>query len=258
MYFQPKEPFFEVSQCQKTLLLMSLFGLGGLVLISRTPSPLYGLSCIFSYHQIRVDETLLRVAANYWVPSQHVFCFNGIELCPTIEEFGAIIGEPEINDLIFPTMGGDLPSLLRVVLGVLATTANRWCVFGKLNLRLVFEYFSSSALLEGERSRLYFLRAFCLCALARYFLVQNLYYVDLRMCMVAYELKRGNPVGLILVKALNGLDAFHRKEVSFIVIFFLLFFFLHPPLSPSLFSDMATREVSVASTSHRTSQHLPR
>ena len=35
------------------------------------------------------------------------------------------------------------------------------------------------------------------------------------MCMVAYELKRGNLVGLILAETLNGLDAFHRKEASF-------------------------------------------
>jgi len=72
----------------------------------------YGLSCVFPYHQIRVDEPLLCAIANYWVPSRHVFRFNGIELCPTIEEFGAIMGEPEIDDLIFPTMGGDLPSSL--------------------------------------------------------------------------------------------------------------------------------------------------
>ena len=35
------------------------------------------------------------------------------------------------------------------------------------------------------------------------------------MCMVAYELERGNPVGLILAETLNGLDAFQRKEASF-------------------------------------------
>ena len=35
------------------------------------------------------------------------------------------------------------------------------------------------------------------------------------MCMVVYELKRGNPMGLILAKTLNGMDAFHRKEASF-------------------------------------------
>ena len=108
-------------------------------------------------------------------------------------------------------MGEGLPSLLQVVLCVPVAMANRWCVFGKLNLRLVFEYFSSLALPEGERPCLYFLRAFCLCALARYFLVQNLYCVDIWMCMIAYELKRGNLVGLILTETLNGLDAFHRK-----------------------------------------------
>ena len=54
----------------------------------------YGLSCIFPYHQIRVGEPFLCVATNYWVPSQHVFRFNRIELCPTIEEFTAIISRP--------------------------------------------------------------------------------------------------------------------------------------------------------------------
>ena len=125
------------------------------------------------------------------------------------------MGELEIDDLIFPTMGGDLPSLLQVVLGVTSTMTNRWRVFGKLNLRLVFEYFSDSTFLAGEKARSYFLRAFCLCALVRYFLVQKSYCVDLRMCMVAYELKRGIPVGLVLAKTLNCLDAFLRKEASF-------------------------------------------
>ena len=179
--------------------------------------PPYGLSYVFPYHQIRVDESFLHVDVNYWVPSQHIFYFNGIELCPTIKEFGAIMGELEIDDLIFPTMGDNFPSLLQVVLGVPLAMANRWCVFGKLNLRLVFKYFSDSALPMGERPRSYFLRVFCLCALTRYFLVQRSYCVDLWKCMVAYKLKRGDLVGLILAETLNGLDAFHRKEASFFV-----------------------------------------
>ena len=73
-------------------------------------------------------------------------------MCPIINEFAIIMGESKIDDLIFPTMGGEFPSLLRVVLGVPDATANKWCVFGKLNLRLVFDYFSNSALPEGERT----------------------------------------------------------------------------------------------------------
>ena len=72
-----------------------------------------------------VDEPFLHAVANYWVPTWHVFRFNGVDLCPPIEEFDAIMGEPEINDLIFPTMGRDLPSLLQVVLGIPSTTVNR-------------------------------------------------------------------------------------------------------------------------------------
>ena len=37
---------------------------------------------------------------------------------PTIEEFGAIMGELEIDNLVFLTIGGDFLSLLQVVLGV--------------------------------------------------------------------------------------------------------------------------------------------
>ena len=39
--------------------------------------------------------------------------------------------------------------------------------------------------------------------------------MDLRMCMVVYELKRGDLVGSILEETLNGLVAFHRREASF-------------------------------------------
>ena len=125
------------------------------------------------------------------------------------------MGESKINDLIFPTIGGNLPSLLWVVLGVPKTTANKWYIFGKLNLTLVFDYLFGLGLPNSERPWSYYFCAFCLCALARYFLVQQSHYVDLRMCMVAYELKRGNLVGLILMETLNRLDAFQRKETSF-------------------------------------------
>ena len=104
----------------------------------------YGLSCVFQYHQIRMDKPLFRAAANYWVPTWHVFHFNGVELCPTIKEFCAIMGELEIDNLVFPTMGRDLPFLLQVVLGVPLATTNRCCIFGKLNLSLVLHNFLTS------------------------------------------------------------------------------------------------------------------
>ena len=35
------------------------------------------------------------------------------------------------------------------------------------------------------------------------------------MCMIAYMLKRGNLMGLILVETFNVMDVFNRKEVNF-------------------------------------------
>ena len=74
-----------------------------------------GLSCIFPYHQIMVDEPLLCATANYWIPTRHVFQFNDVEICPTLKEFSAIMGEPSMNNLVFPTMGGDLPTLIQAL-----------------------------------------------------------------------------------------------------------------------------------------------
>ena len=65
-----------------------------------------------------MDEPLLHVAANYWILSRHVFQSNDVEICPTLEEFSAIIGEPLVNDLVFPTTGSDLPTLIQALLGV--------------------------------------------------------------------------------------------------------------------------------------------
>ena len=45
----------------------------------------FGLSCIFPYHQIKVDEPLLRVAAKFWIPTWHVFHFNGVEICTLLK-----------------------------------------------------------------------------------------------------------------------------------------------------------------------------
>ena len=65
-----------------------------------------------------MDEPLLHVAANFWIPTRHVFQFNGVEICPTIEEFNAIMGELEVNTFILPTIGGDLIALVQSLLGV--------------------------------------------------------------------------------------------------------------------------------------------
>ena len=89
--------------------------------------------------------------------------------------------------------------------------------FGKLNILLIFAYFSWLAIPMTDILHSRFLDAFCLCILARYFLVHETYCVDHKICFVVANLRNRNLVGTILAETLNGLDAFHRKEANFFV-----------------------------------------
>ena len=125
------------------------------------------------------------------------------------------MGEPEVNTLVFPTMGGDLPTLIQALLGVSLDTSKHWCVFGKLNIHLIFAYFSRQTVPMTDRPRSYYLNAFCLCVLARYFLVHGTNCIEHKMCMVVSNLWSGNLAGMILEETLNGLEAFHKREANF-------------------------------------------
>ena len=151
-----------------------------------------------------MDESLLRATTNYWIPTQHVFHFNDVQICPTFEEFSAIMGEPLVNNLVFRTISGDLPTLIQVLLGVPLKRAKQWCVFGKVNVCLIFAYFSLLVVPTTEILRFRFLNAFHLCMLARYFLVHETYCVNHRMCLVVTNLRNRNLVGMILAETLNG------------------------------------------------------
>lgn len=64
------------------------------------------------------------------------------------------------------------------------------------------------------RSCSYYLNAFYLCLLARYFLVHEIVRIDQRMCLVVSDLWVGSLVGMILAETLNGLDTGHRMEAN--------------------------------------------
>ena len=170
------------------------------------------LSCIIPYHQIKVDEPFICPAANFQIPTRHVFHFNGVEICPTIEEFSAIIGKLDVSTLILPTIGEDFVNLTYDLLGISLATTQQWCMLNKLNIRMVFTYFSQLAIPMAGRAHSHYLNAFLLCLLARYFLVHEAYQVDQKMCLVLNNLNNGSAVGMILTETRNGLDVVHREK----------------------------------------------
>uniref|UniRef100_A0A2N9EFU2 Aminotransferase-like plant mobile domain-containing protein n=1 Tax=Fagus sylvatica TaxID=28930 RepID=A0A2N9EFU2_FAGSY len=57
-----------------------------------------GLHSAHHYHNVRLDLSMLRVAAEFWDPTRHVFHFNQCELCPMIEEFAALMNHTNLRN----------------------------------------------------------------------------------------------------------------------------------------------------------------
>ena len=128
-----------------------------------------------------MNKPFLCAATNFWIPTRHVFQLNGVELCPTLEEFGAIMGEHNFNAIILPTLEEDLFDLTHQILGVPLAMAKRWCNFDKLDIQMVFKYFSQKDIpLVGVKLSRH-LNAFYLYILPRYFLVHKEPHVDPRI-----------------------------------------------------------------------------
>ena len=99
-------------------------------------------SCISIFHQIKVNEHLMCVSIEFWIPTQHFFQFNGVELCPSLDKFDAIMGEHDFGAIILPTLKEDLSKLAHQLLRVPLAMAKRFCKSNKLNAFMVFKYFS--------------------------------------------------------------------------------------------------------------------
>ena len=164
-----------------------------------------------------MDKPLLHATTEFWIPTRHVFQFNGVELYSTLEEFGAIMGEHDFGAVILPTFEEDLFDFAHQLLGVPLTMAKRWCKSNKLNVFMVFKYFSKKDVPLAGVKHSHHLNAFCLCILARFFLVQETPRVDPRIRHVVKHIGSGSPLAIILAKILNGLDAVHREEATFFV-----------------------------------------
>ena len=162
-----------------------------------------------------MNEPLPRAATEFLVFTHHVFQFKGVELFPTIEEFGAITGEHNFGAIILSTLKEDLSNLVHKLLGVHLAMPKRWCKSNKLNVSMVFKYFSKKNVpLIGLKCS-HHLNAFCLCILARLFLVHETPHVDPGILHVDKHLGSRSPIAIILVENLNGLDVIHGKETTF-------------------------------------------
>ena len=140
-----------------------------------------------------------------------------MELCSTLEEFGAIMCEHNLGAIFLPTLEEDLSNLANQLLRVHLAMTKRWCNSDKLNVFMFFKHFFKKDVPLAGAKHSHHLNAFCLCILARFFLVHETPHVDPRILHVVKNLGSRSPIAIILVETLNGLDTVHKEEATFFV-----------------------------------------
>lgn len=168
------------------------------------------LSSLIHYCQARINEGFLSTVIKYWDPFRHVFRFNNIEICPTMEEFSAILNYPISHDPLFPSQAMLLSSNLALALSISVEQARSWCIGSTINLEPLVQHFSTALPLLDNCA----FKALCLCLLAGYLLISDLHSVDLALLHVVQHISSHNPCMIILAETLNGLDDAVRTGTS--------------------------------------------
>ena len=157
------------------------------------------LSCIVNYGQVNLNLPLLHVTSNFWDHTLHVFRFNRCELCPMMEEFGAIMGFSNFDHILLPPKHVDHVLLLDEVLSIPYKLGVSWCENDGFDLHALVNHF-----LEVVDEC--YPEALAVAVLASFFLIGKFSEVDVVVLDTVNCMDRENPVPMILGETLNGLD----------------------------------------------------
>ncbi|GMP99554.1 hypothetical protein CsSME_00046987 [Camellia sinensis var. sinensis] len=136
------------------------------------------------------------------------------EICPTIEEFQALMESRRDEEIIPQPHFGHIQALGRMC-GLTLYEARSLVHNGELDIPSLIHRFSD----VGDRGDLLW-RGFqqhtlCLFMLAHFLLSPSFGRSSIRLVEVVQGLKEGKScIGLVLANTLMGLDAFHRREIT--------------------------------------------
>jgi hypothetical protein len=157
------------------------------------------LSCIVHYGQVKLNLPLLRVASDFWDHTCHVFRFNRCEFCPMMEEFGAIMGISNFDQILLPPKHADLVLLLDEVLSIPYRLGSSWSLNDGFDLHALVDHFSEA--IDEE----FYPEALDVAVLAGFFLTGDFSEIDVMVLDAIGRMDRENPVPMILGETLNGL-----------------------------------------------------
>ena len=150
----------------------------------------------------------------FWNPVTHVFSFGGQEVCPTFEDFQALM-ESERGEEILPQLNFGYAQALGRMCGLNAHDARSLIGNGMLDIPSLIYRFSDAGDRSDHHWQGFRQHALCLCMLSHFLFVSGSGGSSVRLIEVAQGLKEGKScIAMTLAETLMGLDAFYYRETT--------------------------------------------
>jgi len=162
-----------------------------------------------------INWAFLRGMVDFWDPEDHVFRIGLDELCPTIEEFSALMRQDMALPLASLRDGRSPRAILAELLEIEESDCRAMIVEGKLHLGRLVNFFTW---LGDDPTYFHGRTAACIiCAFSQMVLVTgDAVSVDPLIIRVVLEARRGRLVTpILLAETLNGLDAMAQGQIEF-------------------------------------------
>ena len=201
------EPYFSHSMhlWTKNLIPVEKINLGG-----------FGISALLSLKGVKVDWDFLRACSRFWDVEAHVFRFGADmeELCPTFEEFCAILGSNPDSTLAVPVVKVGHFASFRRLLGLDEVSAGHMVKDGLVNLASVIAEFCDSRDLEDLERQRYRMRALVFCLTSTYLFTGPIGWGNIDIVELVFQMEEyRNVASLVLAETLLSLDRICRADV---------------------------------------------
>ena len=164
---------------------------------------------------VKIKWDFLHATVKFWDLEDHVFRFKTAELCPTIEEFSAILGYDPSKKSVVVSCDPSHKEILSDALGLPTSITSSMIEGYMVNLRVVLSRLVNKRT-HGVADNMQKNFGLALCFVGKFLLCSGrLDFMDARAISVVNQLKDAdNPVPLILAETLLGLDSvFHGGDL---------------------------------------------
>jgi len=159
-----------------------------------------------------IEWNLLMAAVQFWYPEDHVFRFGLDEVCPTYEEFSAMMGINPSVAAALPEFSRSPRDLLAGLLRISPSAARSLVVGGMISLPAVLQSVHLREVGDAGHSG-----AVVLGLVSKLLLVTGELLVDPQLAAITSWMSyRRNPAAVILAETLNGLDAWREGRSDFL------------------------------------------